>query len=190
MRLTADDVLDIEVPEHLRGYELENGELVEVNLPSAPHGRLCAKITRYLGNHVEEQGVRGDVYAETGYVLQLERDPGRLRGPDVSFVSAETVKAAGGEPVKGWFRLVPDLVVEVDSPDQPLSTNQKRIHDYLDAGVRLLWVIHTDAGSATMYHPDGSARLVRRSEALDGDPVLPGFRLPLARLFPEDEEAR
>jgi hypothetical protein len=38
--------------------------------------------------------------------------------------------------------------------------------------------------TATAYHRDGTARPFRESEALDGDPVLPGFRLPLAELFP------
>jgi hypothetical protein len=34
-----------------------------------------------------------------------------------------------------------------------------------------------------IYHPDGTARLVREDEALDGEDVVPGFRLPLAELF-------
>jgi hypothetical protein len=34
-----------------------------------------------------------------------------------------------------------------------------------------------------MYRPDGSARLVRRGEALDGEDVVPGFRLELSALF-------
>jgi Uma2 family endonuclease len=185
MRLTADDVLDIPVPDQLRGYELENGELVEVSLPSPPHGRIVALVAHHLLNHVEERGGRGSVYGEVGCVLALRHDPERLRGPDVSYVSEEALRAHGGEPAKGWFRLIPDLVVEVDSPGRKPAIEQRRIQEYLDAGVRLLWVIHTDARSATMYLPDGSARLLRVSEALEGEPVLPGLRLPLTRLFPE-----
>jgi Uma2 family endonuclease len=189
MRLTADDLLDLDVPEHIRGYELENGELVEIIVPSVPHGRLQAQVIRHLGNYVEENSVRGEVYAELDIVLGLRRDPERVRRPDISFMTAESLHSQGGEPARGFFRGVPDLIIELDSPGQRPSINEGRIQDYLDAGVRLLWVIHTDAASATMYHADGSARLVRRSEALEGEPVLPGFRLALARLFPEDEEA-
>jgi Uma2 family endonuclease len=189
MRLTADDVLDVPVPDHLRGYELENGELVEVSLPSPPHGRIVAHVSRHLLNYVDEQGGRGTVYGEVGCVLPLRHDPERLRGPDVSYVSEETLSASGGEPARGWFRLVPDLVVEVDSPGRKPAIEQRRIQDYLDAGVRLLWIIHTDARSATVYRGDGSARLLRETDVLEGEPVVPGLRLPLARLFPEARPA-
>jgi Uma2 family endonuclease len=185
MRLTADDVLDIPVPDHLSGYELVDGELVEVSLPSPPHARLVAQVTYQLMKFIEEHGLGGVVYGEVGVVLPLRRDPERLRGPDASYVSAGTLAAHGGEPGQGWFRLVPDLVIEVDSPGRRPAVEQKRIQDYLDAGVRILWVVHTEARSATIYHADGSARLVRESDALLGDPVLPGFTLPLARLFGE-----
>ena len=185
MRLTADDVLDVPVPDHLRGYELVDGELVEVSLVSPPHGRIAARVAHYLLAFVEERGLASNVYVEAGCVLGLRRDPERLRGPDVSYVSEATLQARGGEPKKGWFRLAPDLVVEVDSPGRRPAVEQARIQDYLEAGVRLLWVIHTEEASATVYQPDGSARLLRRTDSLEGEPVLPDFRLPLARLFPD-----
>jgi Uma2 family endonuclease len=185
MRLTADDVLDIAVPDHLRGYELVDGELVEVSLVSPPHGRIAMKVAQHLLNYIDEHAIAGEVYGDAGYVLPLRRDPERLRGPDVSYVSHETMQARGGEPKRGWFRLVPDLVVEVDSPNREPAIERQRINDYLDAGVRLLWIVHTEARSATMIYADGSARLLRNSDSLEGEPVLPGMRLPLARLFPE-----
>jgi Uma2 family endonuclease len=183
MRLLADDVLAIPGPPHLRGYELEDGELVGVSLPGPRHGRLVAAVSYRIQLHLESTDGAGRVYVESGCVLDLPRDPERLRGPDVSFMSDERLRRAGGEPDRGWFRVAPDLVIEIDSPGRRPSIEQRRIQDYLDAGVTLLWVIHTATRSATAYNRDGTARLVRESEALDGEPVLPGFRLPLADLF-------
>jgi len=185
MRLSADDVLQIPVPGRLRGYELENGELVEVGLVSPPHGCIAAKVAHDLLRHVEDNAVAGRVYVEAGCVLALGHDAERLRGPDVSYLSEHTLREGGGEPTRGWFRLVPDLVVEVDSPGRRPPVEQRRIQDYLDAGVRLLWIIHSEANSATVYRDDGTARLLRVSESFDGETVLPGFRLPLSRLFPD-----
>jgi len=187
MRLSADDVLQIPVPGHLRGYELENGELIEVSPVSPRHGRIAAKVAHDLLGHVEQDAVAGRVYVEAGCVLALSHDAERLRGPDVSYVSEYTLRERGGEPARGWFRLVPDLVVEVDSPGRRPSVEQRRIQDYLDAGVRLLWIIHTEANSATVYRDDGTARLLRVGESFDGETVLPGFRLPLSWLFPESD---
>ena len=55
MRRTVDEVLDLPVPDHFRGYELEHGELVEVTPVSPPHGRIAAKLAHRLMTHVEER---------------------------------------------------------------------------------------------------------------------------------------
>lgn len=183
MRLSADDVLAIEVPPHLRGYELVDGALVPVSLTSPLHGRVLVRITRFLDGWVESNHVPGRVYADVGYVLGLARDPERLRGPDASFVSGSSLRRQGGEPARGWFRLAPDLAVEIDSPDRRPRVERQRIRDYLDAGVRLLWVIHAATGCATVHRPDAPPRFLRPDDALSGEEVLPGLRVPLRDLF-------
>ena len=184
MRLSADDVLGIEVPAHLRGYELVDGALVAVSLTSALHGRVLVRISRFLDDWVESNRVPGRVYADVGYVLGLKRDPERLRGPDASFVSDANLRRHGGEPERGWFRLAPDLAVEIDSPDRRPRVERQRIRDYLDAGVRLLWVIHAATGSATVHRPGAPPRFLRPDDSLSGAEVLPGLLIPLAALFP------
>jgi Uma2 family endonuclease len=183
MRLTADDLLDIPVPPHLRGYELVDGKLVEVSLTSPVHGRVVVAMAARLYAHVERHHVPGRVYADVGYVLGVARDPERMRGPDVSYVTHAHLEARGGEPATGWFRLTPDLAVEVDSPGRKPRIEHQRIQDYLDAGVRLLWVIHTKTRSATIYRHDRSARVLRETDELDGEEVVPGFRLMVSDLF-------
>jgi Uma2 family endonuclease len=96
------------------------------------------------------------------------------------------LRASGGEPERGWYRLVPDLVVEIDSPERRPVIEQRRIQDYLETGVRLLWVIHTATRSATVYKADGTVRLVREDGQLAGDDVLPGLRVDLTEAFRTD----
>jgi hypothetical protein len=127
MQLSADDVLSIPVPPHLRGYELENAE-------SAKNG--CG---------------------------HREASP----------------SAAG----TGSFRT---SVVEIDSSERRPVIEQRRIQDYLETGVRLLWVIHTATRSATVYKADGTVRLVREDGQLAGDDVLPGLRVDLTEAFRTD----
>lgn len=178
---TADDVLQLEPPPGVVGYELVNGELVDVMPAGVTHGRLSGEVYARLREHVKHHG-SGQVYIDVGYVLPLPRDPERLRGPDVSFLSNETLASLGGEPGEGFFHGAPDLAIEIESPNRPPSL-QQRIQDYLDAGTRLVWVIHSLTRSATVYHPDGSARLLRESDALDGEDVLPGLKIRLHELF-------
>jgi Uma2 family endonuclease len=81
---------------------------------------------------------------------------------------------------EGFIHGAPDLAVEVLSPsDNPVDVQQK-VRDYLEAGSRLVWVLAPLARSATIYRPDGSARLVREPESLDGEDVVPGLAIPLA----------
>jgi len=178
---SADDVLRIPVPPDLSGYELVDGELEPLTPVGLTHGRIARLICRRLDDHVMQQRIPGQVYLEAGFVLGLRRDPQRLRGPDVSFVSQSRLDEAGGEP-KGFFHGPPDLAVEIESTERPKAM-QQRIQDYLEAGTPLLWVIHSETNSATVYHTDGSARLLRESDALDGEDVLPGLIIPLRELF-------
>jgi Uma2 family endonuclease len=185
-RLTADDLWDIQGSDpNVHGWELVNGELVEVSPANLPHGRIQSRLAHLLWNHVDRHG-GGVIYTEGGFVLQVPGDSERVRGPDVAFVSNATLEAAGGEPEKGYARMHPELAAEVFSPANLKDARefQQKIVDYADAGVSLVWVLYPDSRSALVHHPDGSSRLVRGSDAyLDGEDVLPGFRVALTDLF-------
>jgi Uma2 family endonuclease len=59
----------------------------------------------------------------------------------------------------------------------------EKVTDYLDAGVRSVWVVDPPNRTVTVYEPAGTARLLRQDDVLQCDDVLPGFRLPLAAFF-------
>jgi Uma2 family endonuclease len=179
--LTADDVLDLPVPDDAIGYEFVDGRPVPV-MPASPiHGRLTAEVTRRLANHVNEHRLPGTVYHDAGFVLGLRRDPERVRGPDVAYVTREKVDAHP-DPER-LFRCVPDLAIEIDLTSARKPGGQQRIVDYLEAGVPLVWAIDPRSRSAMAYRSDGSARLLREHEVLDAEEIVPGFRLPLTELF-------
>jgi Uma2 family endonuclease len=178
--LTADDVLDLPDPEGGVGWELVDGQLVPVMPASPVHPRLIIECSARLWNYVREHELPGDVFSDAGVVLNLLYDPERLRGPDVSYV--EWSKLEGQDPHR-FFRVVPDLAIEIDLTSGKKPGGQQRIIDYLQAGVRLVWAIDIYTRTAMVYRPDGSARLIGADEALDGEDVLPGFRLPVAELF-------
>jgi Uma2 family endonuclease len=130
---------------------------------------------------VRQAGLPGKVYSDAGFILGIPRDRERMRGPDVAYVSREKVDAHP-DPER-LFRCVPDLAIEIDLTSKKKPHGQQRIVDYLEAGVRLVWAIDPHSRTAVAYRPDGSARLVRTDEALEGEDVVPGFRLVLRELF-------
>lgn len=160
--------------------ELVNGEVIEMAPVGGLHGQVTGRVYRRLAAHVEQHGGGEVVVGDVGFVLTLPNDPERVRAPDVAFLSSQRLPE--GRVPEGFFRHAPDLAVEVLSPsDNPVEVQQK-VRDYLDAGARLVWVMAPQARTITVYRGDGSARLLREQERLEGEDVLPGSIIPVADL--------
>lgn len=179
--LTADQLLSLPVPPGLLGYELVMGEPVEVSPASFVHARLIVRVGYLLEAWVQANGLEGAVVSDAGFVLGLSHDPERTRAPDVAYVGAATLEA-NPDPER-LMRGVPELAVEIDLTSGKKPGGQQRIVDYLEAGVPTVWAIDPHSRTATVYRPDGAARLLRVPEALEGAEVLPGLRIELGSLF-------
>jgi Uma2 family endonuclease len=173
--MTAEELLELP-DDHMR-HELVEGELRTMAPAGEGHGWVAMAIGSKVFDHVEQQRL-GRVYAaETGFILR--RRPDTVRAPDVAFVAADRLPAKG----RGFAELAPDLVVEVVSPSDRASEVAEKAEMWLDAGVRLVWVVDPQARLAAVHHPGGLVTVLRQDGVLDGEDVLPGFRLPLAPLF-------
>lgn len=163
-----------------KDFELVNGQLVEHRMgfeSSFVAGQLFGFLFVYLQAHRTGWLQSSDC----GYTLLLAEDP-TVRKPDVSFVSFQKLPAAGGFPM-GYPSLAPDLAVEVLSPNDLASEVEAKIEDYLQAGVKLIWIIHPPTRSAQILRQDGTAARLIESDSLDGEDVLPGFTCRLGSLF-------
>jgi Uma2 family endonuclease len=175
-RLTAEDLWRMGTGDVRR--ELIDGALVEMPPVGGVHGDVTGRICRRLVEHVEAHGAGKVLVGDVGFVLGLPHDPDRVRAPDVAFVSHERLQ--GGRAPEGFLRGAPDLAVEVLSPRDNSLDIQRKVRDWLEAGSRLVWVVAPAARTTTAYRADGSARLVRDDETLDGEDVLPGLSIRLS----------
>lgn len=176
---TADDVLDLPLPNGVIGYEFVDGQPVPVMPASRIHSRLIVQVTRVLANYVIEHGLSGEVHCDAGFVLGLRRDPERMRGPDVAYI--ERAKVQANPDPERLMRCAPDLAIEIDLTSAKKPGGKQRIAEYLEAGTRLVWAIDPHTRTATVHRPDGSVEVVR--EMLDAEDVVPGFKLRLEDLF-------
>lgn len=175
--LTAEDLL--RMPDDGHRYELDRGELVQPPMSSFNSSRIAVKISTAVQTFVSTQGLGHVAGADGAYILA--RDPDVVRVPDVSFVRAERMP-----PEEQWSRvleLAPDLAVEVISPSDTVRDSLDKVREYLDAGVRLVWVVQPSRRMVTVYYPDRTARLYYDDATLDGGDLLPGFTLPVADIF-------
>ena len=83
----------------------------------------------------------------------------------------------------GYSTVPPDLIVEVVSPSDHYARIQKRVADYLEKEVRLIWVADPEDRSVTVYRPGQRMVVLSENDALSGEDVLPGFSCKVAELF-------
>ena len=174
---TISDEELLHLPEDGNKYEVVRGELVVSPGAGVPHERLIVRLAVRLGTHVEAQRL-GDVLGSSAlYALPT----GNKRSPDLSFVRSGRLDAPGISQV--FPQLAPDLAVEVVSPSDSPQRVLEKVGEYLEAGVRLVWVIDRQARRAVVHRALSSAQEISADGMLDGEDVLPGFRCSLADLF-------
>jgi len=175
--LTADDLMAM--PDDGKRYELIRGELIAMPLISHNPGRIAARFGRRIGNFAEEHDLGHGVGADAG--IHIERDPDTVRAPDYGFISYE--RMAEPPPSRGYADVIPDLVLEVVSPNDRQPDVDAKTQMWLEAGVRLVLVAYPETQEVYAHHDDGSVARYSIGDTVLGDPVLPGFACPVADIF-------
>jgi len=163
-------------------YEIIDGVKVEMPPMSADSQVLASRIAVHLTNYGWKDNI-GEACVETLFKLPLPVD--RQRKPDVAFVPYSRWAKNRTPPSTNAWGVLPDLCVEVVSPHDLADEIEDKVKEYLQAGVRLVWIVFPRHGRVYVHDHSGAVRVVQGSDTLEGGDVLPGFRLPLAELFPK-----
>ena len=161
--------------------ELVDGVLVEKTMGYI-ESMIAILLARRIGDFVEKRRL-GIVLGEAGTLRIL---PTQVRIPDVCFISWGRFPQ-GRLPAEPIPAVAPDLAIEVLSPGNTAGEMQRKLRDYFQAGVRLVWYVDPPTRACRCYTSPDDSVSVREHEALDGGDVLPGFRLPLAELFAQGQ---
>jgi Uma2 family endonuclease len=159
--------------------ELVDGVLVEKPLgyyESSIAGILFAIIREFVNKHK-----LGLVSCESA---PLKLKPGTVRMPDVSFISFDRFPNRKPPRVQ-IMPVAPTLAVEVLSPSNTPSEMNRKLHEYFAADVKLVWYIDPVARSAKAFKSLEECEVVDQDGELNGDPVLPGLRIQLGKVFAE-----
>jgi Uma2 family endonuclease len=175
--MTAEELAD--VSGIVGRYDLLDGQLIVSGPAGGLHGEVVANLAGLIGSFVRTDP--REAYAGIGTGFILGRNPDTVLGPDIGVVKAGRMPSF--DQCQGFLELVPDLVVEVVSFNDSAQWLETLWRRYVDAGVPLTWLVHPEQRTVTVYHADGTSRLLREHDTLDGEDVLPGLRLLVSRLF-------
>lgn len=173
-----------ELPDH-QGLELIDG-LVQGKNMGTESGSINSLISYYLSQVVVPNRL-GRVIDSEGMYCCFPSHPGRVRKPDVSFISQDRLPR-GRVPI-GITKIAPDLAVEVISPNDEYGEVDQKLADYFDARIPLVWIVSARTRTVLVFHADGTARRLVETDDLTADPVIAGFRVRVADLFPNPPES-
>lgn len=162
-------------PENVnRLLELINGEIIE-KMPTQEHGLIASNINRELGNYaIRQKNGRPDVEVRH----QAAGDDRNSRLPDVSFTRANAPLVDQGSVTD-----MPDLAVEIKSPDKTIIGMRATADYYLQNGSRLVWLVYPNYQLVEIYRKNVDVDFRRKHQILSGYDVLPGFELLVADVF-------
>lgn len=176
--MTADELLRL--PDDGWRYELVEGRLVRMPPTGGQHGSVLMVLLRAVARFVEERRLGAVFPGETGFWISAEGEPDTVLAPDLAFIEAGRVP----DPVPaGYFRLTPDLAVEIVSPSQGRAEMGAKARRWLEAGTQLVWVVLPEQRTVEVWRGEGLAAILSSEDELSGEDVLPGFRFPVSRLL-------
>ena len=162
-------------------FEIIEGEIVDMPPVGEWHGFGSNRIGRLLDEFVEATGA-GIVTTETGYYDK--QDEATLLGPDVAFRRTDKQPDPDSD---GFVPRMPDLAVEVKSPNDSTLQLRRKARLFLERGTAIVWLVYPERRQVEVCALDAVGDMTREVIGADGElsggDVLPGFTLPLSRLF-------
>jgi len=138
-------------------------------------GRRNANVTGQLWTWTQRTGHGVSMDSSAGYALP----GGAIRSPDASWIASARWDALAPEQRGGFLPLCPNFVVELRSRTDGLANLQRKMDEYMAAGAELGWLIDPVEAQVFVYRPRFDAERLVHPCVLQGDPLLPGFRLDL-----------
>lgn len=157
--------------------ELVDGVLVE-KVMGFKESVLAGQIIILLGAFVRSR--RLGVIAVPDGLVRLAQ--GLVRIPDVSFVSRSRLPG-GKVPRQPIPDLVPNLAVEVLSEGNTEQEMSRKLRDYFDTGVELVWFFDPSNRTVKVFTSPEKCRILKGSQMLTGGTVLRGFKVRLTEIF-------
>jgi Uma2 family endonuclease len=177
--MTADDLLALPSGMGQR-YELIEGELMVTAAAGGRHGAIAQKVAGEMYVYLQNNPIGILLAAETGFYTR--GDENTVRAPDLAFIRNEKIPPEGISD--SYLHIVPDLVLEVVSPNDRAGEVDDKIQEWLNFGAPVVWVAYPSSSRMMVYRKgEANAVILNAGDTLDGGSVLPGFQRVVTDFF-------
>ncbi len=157
-------------------YELDEGELIEMTRPAYDHNRILIRLTAKLFNFFELNPIGEALNSENLFALS----PNTRRAPDLAVIMGDRSKELAGAKV---IPIIPNIAIEVLSPSETPRMIHRKLKQYFEAGVKEVWIVDPSDRTIEIWTGPHLPDHDLSSDDTLTSPLLPGFRLPLEKLF-------
>jgi len=181
--ITAEEFVDqrYDLPDAGQWSELDRGVVIHFQPPDGDHGNVIRNLSRALALYVQGGGPG---YACFDLGVAVTRRPDTLRFPAAChFIEGPRFAEAD----KPFTENPPALVVELASTNDRRRGITDRVLSYHELGTGMVWVIDPKEKCVHLCPRGRKTELLTADRTLNGDPVLPGFSVPVQELFGEPE---
>jgi len=177
--LTAADLaaLPCDLPSGTVDYELDNGRVITMVPPGDVHGSVQSNLAAQLKIQGEWRG-HGKARTEVGIVLW--RNPDRVVGADVAFIATNRLPLQRSE--EGYLETIPNLIVEIRSRNDTAAYIQRKVADYLTAGVEIVWLADPQQQTVSVQRAGQAVETFSQGETLRLD-CIPDFQISVEDVF-------
>ena len=155
------------------------GELIVMPPTGSLTGRRNFDLTYQLGAWCREDDSGVCFGPDAGFTLPN----GAIRGPDASWVRREKWESLTHQQKERFAPICPDFAVEIRSPSDNLTQLYLKMFEYLENGTSLGWLIDPFKRQVYVYRPNQQTVVLDNPETVSGDPLLPGFKLNLTKVW-------
>ena len=176
----------LKLPETKKRYEIVDGVMLVPPGPNVDHQWIQQEI--FANCREFARSSQQGLFLHAPLDLVVQRDPLRVRQPDIMFLNSERTGIRNRSDLVGlpFIEAAPDIVVEVLPPCNTRREMEGRLSDYQQIGVYECWLISPEAETAEIIdlsQPElRSLAVFSSGEALVSS-RLPGFELKLAEIF-------
>ncbi len=163
----------------LRIERTANGEVIIMPPAFSDTGNRNFNLAVQLGIWTEEDGTGIGFDSSAGFTLPN----GATLSPDASWMKLEKWNALTEEEKASFAPICPDFVIELRSSSDTLRGLQAKMREYIENGVSLAWLIDRKSRTVHIYRPHQEPQILENPDRVSGDPELPGFSLPMAKIW-------